>query len=66
MDLSTIKITSKKVSGNNVDFLTIEIISKKARGKNVNISTSEITPKRYVETTWIFRSAKLHQKREWK
>ena len=35
MHISTIKITSKKVLGNKVDFLAIEITLKKVRGNNV-------------------------------
>ena len=58
--ISTIEITSKKVRGNHVDFSTIEITSRKVRGSHVDFSTSEIKLKKYVETTWIFRPAKLH------
>ena len=43
MDISTRKITSKKVRGNNVDFSAIEIKSKKVRGNNVDFLTIEIT-----------------------
>ena len=41
-----IKITSKKVSKNNVHISTIEITSKKVRGNHVDFSTSEITSKK--------------------
>ena len=54
-----IKITSKKVSRNNVDFLTIEITSKKVRRNKMDFSISEIISKKYVEIRWIFRLAKL-------
>ena len=66
LDFLAIEITSKKVRGNNVDFSAIEITSKKVRGNNVDFSTSEITSKKYVETRWIFWSAKLHRKSTWK
>ena len=36
MDISTRKITSKKVRGKNVDFSAIELRSKKVRGSNVD------------------------------
>ena len=48
------KITLKKVRGNNVDFSNIEITLKKVRGNNVDFSISEITWKKYVEMTWKF------------
>ena len=54
MYISTIETTSKRVRGNNVDFLTIEITSKKLRGNSVDFSTSKITSKKYVEMTWKF------------
>ena len=41
-----IKITSKKVSKNNVHISTIKITSKKISGKHVSFSTSEITSKK--------------------
>ena len=67
VDFSAIEIAFKKVRENNMDFLTIEITSKKVRGNNVDLSVIEITPKKkYVKTTWIFRSVKLHQKSTWK
>ena len=66
VDILTKEITSKKVRGSNVGFSTIEITSKKVRGNNVDFSTKEITSKNYVETTWIFRSVKLHRKSTWK
>ena len=66
MDFSTIEIISKQVCGNSVDFSTIEIASKKVRGNYVDFSTSETTSEKYVETTWIFRPSKLHQKSTWK
>ena len=46
MDTSTKEITSKKVRGNDMDFLTIEITSKKVRGNNVDFTTIEITSKK--------------------
>ena len=47
-----IKITSKKVSKNNVHTSTIEITSEKVRGNNVDFSAIEITSKKYAEMTW--------------
>ena len=56
----------EKLSGNNVDFSTVGITSKKLRGNNDDFSTIKITSKKvYLETTWIFRSAKLHRKSTW-
>ena len=61
MHYSTIKITSKKVSRNNVNFSTIEITSKKVRENNVHFLTIEITSKNVsgnnvdfstIEITW--------------
>ena len=46
MDISTRQIRSKKVHGNNVDFLKIEIILIKIHGNNVDFSTIEITSKK--------------------
>ena len=60
---STIKITLKKVRRSNVHFSTREITSKKVREINVDIWTIQITSKKYMETTWIFRRAKLHRKK---
>ena len=70
MDCSTIKITLKKVRGNNKHFSTSEITPKKVRGNDVDFSTieitskntwerrgffdHEITSKKYVEMTWKF------------
>ena len=50
----TIKITSKKVHGNDVDFSIIKIMSKKIHRNNVDYLIREITLKRYVEMTWKF------------
>ena len=47
MDISTREITSRKVRGNHLDVWNIQITLKK----------------KYVETTWIFRSEKLHRKK---
>ena len=63
MDISTRVNTSKKVRGNNVDFLTIEITSKKVRGNNMDFCTNEITSKKVMETARIFRPTKLHRKK---
>ena len=49
-----IKITSKKVSKNDVHISTIEITAKKVRGNHVDFSSSEITSKKYTEMTWKF------------
>ena len=63
MEFSIIEITSKKVPGNNVDFLFIEITSRgnnvdfssieitltKVRGNNVDFLTIEITSKNYAK-----------------
>ena len=69
VDISTKEITSKKARGNKVDFSTIKITSKKVPENDVDFSTIEITSKKVRgndETTWIFRSAKLHRKSTWK
>ena len=46
MDISTSKITSRKVCGNNVDLSTSEITPKKVRGNSVDFSTIKIAPKK--------------------
>ena len=63
VDFLTIEITLKKVRRSNVHFSTREITSKKVREINVDIWTIQITSKKYMETTWIFRRAKLHRKK---
>ena len=65
VDISTIEITSKQVRENNLDFSTIQITSKQVREKNLDYLTTEITSEKYVESTWIFRPSKLHQKSMW-
>ena len=45
-DVEFIKILSKKVCANKVDYSTIEITSKKVRGNNVDFSTIKITSKK--------------------
>ena len=54
MHISTNEIASKRVRGNNVDFLTSKITSKKVRGNDVDFSTIEITSRKYAEITWKF------------
>ena len=51
---STIKITSEKVRGDNVDFSTSKIRLKKVPGNDVDFLISEITSKKYKEMTWKF------------
>ena len=46
MDISTRKITSKKIRGCEVDCSTIEITSKKVPGNNMDFSTIKITWKK--------------------
>ena len=62
MDFSTIKITWKKVSGNNVDFSTIEITLKKVCGNNVDFSTIEITSKKVCGNDGDFSMSEITQK----
>ena len=47
MDISTREITPRKVRGNHMGVWIIQITLKK----------------KYVKTTWIFRSEKLHRKK---
>ena len=60
------KLHPKKVSENNVDFSAREITTKKIHGKQQVFQTSKLGKKKYVEPTWTFRSAKLHQRSSWK
>ena len=66
MDLLTIKITSKKVSGNKVEFTTREIASKNVRGNNMHISTSKIISKivrrNKVDFSTVEITPQLHRK----
>ena len=61
MTFSTIKITSKKVRGNNVGFWTIEITPKKIGENNVGFSTIETHREKYVEVPGIFGPSRLHR-----
>ena len=56
-----IKITTKKVIGNIVDFSTKVITLKKVYVKNVNITTSEIMFKKVCGNYMEFSSAKLYR-----
>ena len=58
-----IKITSKKVSKNNVHISTIEITLIKVRETTWIFRPSKLHRKKYVETMWIFRPSKLHRKK---
>ena len=53
------KITSKKVSKNNVHIPNIEITSKKVRGNNVDFSTSKITPIKVRENNVDFLTIEI-------
>ena len=52
-----------QLNWNDAKVLPVEILSKKIRLNNLCFSTREITSKNCVETTWIFRSLKLHRKK---
>ena len=63
MHILTRHITSKRVRGNNVDFLTIKITSKKYMETMWIFRSSKLHPKTYGEITQIFLPARLRQKR---
>ena len=70
MDFPAIEITSKKVRGNNVDFLSSKIALIKVRGNNVYFSTIEITSKRVrgnnVDFSTIEITLKKYAEMTWK
>ena len=62
MDFSTIKNTSKKERGNNMNFSTSQLHRKKYVETISIFRPSKIHWKKYVKTTSTFRPVKLRQK----
>ena len=63
IDLSSIKISSRKVHQNDVDFLPIEITLKKVHQNNIDSLLIDITSNKvYVKTMWISCPSKSHWK----